>query len=83
MILYNVKEHNVLVRVLDCEIIHSKRFAKPYCVSAHIIIDARDKDNALMAENWPGDITMCAWRSFSRNATNWNYRLEDSYPGWE
>ena len=75
-----VKEHNVPIRVLDCEIIHSERFAKPRCVSAHIIIDARDKDNAFMADNWTGDITVRVWRSFSRNATNWKYHSENSYP---
>ena len=78
-----VKEHNIPVRVLDCEIIYNKRFAKPRCVSVHIIFDARVKNNAFMADNWPGDITVRAWRSFSHNATNWNHRSNDSYRGWE
>lgn len=43
-------EHNIPIRILDYEIIHS-RHPKPRCLSAHIIIDAREKDNAYIADN--------------------------------
>jgi hypothetical protein len=55
------EEQKIPIRLLDCEIIHS-RHPKPRCLSAHITIDARDKDNAYIANNWPGDTTVRPWR---------------------
>ena len=42
-----------VIRELDCEIIQSKRVDKLKCVSAHVTIDARDRDKGFDAANWP------------------------------
>jgi RNA recognition motif-containing protein len=36
------KKNSIPVRILDCEIVHSKKFDKPRCLSAHVTNDARN-----------------------------------------
>ena len=41
-----------VIRVLDSEIIQSKRVDKLRCQSAHVTMDARDKSKVFDAANW-------------------------------
>ncbi len=78
-ILDYMKESKVPIRVLDCEILQSSRVAKPRCLSAHMIIDARDKDQAFVADNWPGEVTIRPWRVYRSRFRAQRVDDEDSW----
>jgi hypothetical protein len=57
------KDNNVPIRVLECEIVRNSRVTNPRSVSAHVTINALDKDKAFVPENWPEGVSIRSWRN--------------------
>jgi hypothetical protein len=53
MILDYINEGNIPLRILSCEMVHSTRTTKPKSVSAHVVIDAIDKEKVFNPDYWP------------------------------
>lgn len=53
---------SVPIRILSCEIVHSKRFVEERALAAHVVINANDKDKAFQSQSWPADVIMRPWR---------------------
>ena len=53
-----IKENNIPLCVLSCGIVHSSRVDKPICLSAHVVIDASDKDKVFLTSNWSCGVTV-------------------------
>ncbi len=56
------------LRILSCEIVHSKRWSEQRSLSAHVIINANDRDLAFSSECWPLDVTVRPWRRPKRDS---------------
>jgi hypothetical protein len=69
------------LRVLKCEIVHSKRFTNTRSLAAHVTVDSRDKEKALLADTWPLDTTIRAWIQ-PRRRTDWSYQGASSRDDW-
>jgi hypothetical protein len=82
MILDYVKEGNIPLRILSCEMVHSTRTTKPRSVSAHVVIDAIDKEKVFNPDYWPESVTVRPWRNKS-NTAKLGFRREEDYPGWD
>jgi hypothetical protein len=57
-----IADSRVPIRLLSCEIVHSKRWAEPRALAAHVIVNSLDKDKALSADSWPNEIIVRPWR---------------------
>jgi hypothetical protein len=58
-----LKEINI--KVLSCEIVHSRHSSDDYiprATSAHVVIDATDKEKALSSSTWETGIVVRPWR---------------------
>jgi hypothetical protein len=72
------KDNNVPIRVLQCEIVRSSRVANPRSLSAHVTIDALDKDKAFVPENWPEGVSIRSWRA----RTNFRSQGDSNRDNW-
>jgi hypothetical protein len=65
----NLLPHSI--RILSCNIIRSSRYSDVRSVSAHLVIDAKDKDKAFSSDIWPSDALIRPWRQ-QRKANYWS-----------
>ena len=52
--------------------LRSSRFSDVRSVTAHIILDARDKNKAFNPEFWPSESTVRPWRRPRRRKDSWS-----------
>ena len=78
-ILDYMKDSKVPIHVLNCEILYSSRVMKPRCLSAYMIIDAWDMDQAFIADNWPGEVIIRPWKVYRSRVYGQRVNDEDSW----
>ena len=57
-----VEARGTCIIIVNCEIVKSSRFEHLRSVAAHIVIDARHKEKALLPDSWEEGITIRSWR---------------------
>jgi hypothetical protein len=68
----DVKEHcqDSGIKVLECELVRSRRYTDIRAVAAHVTIDMKDKDKAFQPGSWFDGVVIRAWRMEKRSRDN-------------